>query len=265
MGRHRHETHNAIRVARFAVAAGLLAVSWIAVQNRDSQLETLEQPLEAALPVSAPQVMALAPVELNVPAPPSRPSVVNKTTAPTPSLPPQAPAVVVERPTVRTTTKATTKPTPKPTTPRPQPRVVVKTAPAPVVKPKPIPAPVKVAPTPVAPVAGHAGLIPLAKTYIGIGIRYVFGGKVAPTLDCSGFVWTVLKKAGYNVPYRNSSALKAWATPISKSQAQPGDLVFWPGHVGFYAGPGIVVDNGTSAGPKVTPIWGSPTYGRIPI
>jgi cell wall-associated NlpC family hydrolase len=105
----------------------------------------------------------------------------------------------------------------------------------------------------------------IARGLIGIGIPYVFGGKSLLGMDCSGFVWEVLKRAGYNVPYRNSAALKAWATPITAAQAQPGDLVFWPGHVAIYVSPGIVIDNGTSAGPKQTKIWGSPTYGRIPI
>lgn len=133
------------------------------------------------------------------------------------------------------------------------------------VVPKPVaPKPAQVVPKPV-PTSGHASLVGIARGLIGIGIPYVFGGKSLLGMDCSGFVWEVLKRAGYNVPYRNSAALKAWATPITAAQAQPGDLVFWPGHVAIYVSPGIVIDNGTSAGPKQTKIWGSPTYGRIPL
>lgn len=157
---------------------------------------------------------------------------------------------------------------PKKTTPKPasapKPQVVAPPKPAPVAPVAPKPAPV--APKP-APVTGgsHAGLVGIARGLIGIGIPYVFGGKSLLGMDCSGFVWEVLKRAGYNVPYRNSAALKAWATPITAAQAQPGDLVFWPGHVAIFVSPGIVIDNGTSAGPKQTKIWGSPTYGRIPL
>ena len=33
---------------------------------------------------------------------------------------------------------------------------------------------------------------------------------------------------------------------ISKSQARPGDLVYYPGHVGIYAGNGMILDAGNS-------------------
>lgn len=119
------------------------------------------------------------------------------------------------------------------------------------------------------PAPGHAGLVPIARSFIGQGIRYVYGGKSPATgLDCSSFVWVVLKKAGYDVPYRSSSALSQWAIPIKADQLQLGDLVFFyspVGHVGIYAGPGTIIDNGTPAGPKQSTIWGTPTYGRIPL
>lgn len=178
------------------------------------------------------------------------------------------PRVVVAPATPRRAevTAVTTAPRPVPAPPAP-PHPVVVTPPLVTHVPVPSVAPRVVHPVqvPVVPTAGHAGLLAIARTLIGVGIPYVYGGKdPASGLDCSGFVWVVLKRAGMSVPYRTSDGLQAWATPITAASAQPGDLVFWPGHVGFFEKPGFVLDNGTSAGPKESAIFGSPTYGRIP-
>jgi len=44
-------------------------------------------------------------------------------------------------------------------------------------------------------------------------------------------------------------------------EAQPGDLVVWPGNLGIYAGGDTVIDAGATPG-AVTErtIWGSPTF-----
>ena len=34
---------------------------------------------------------------------------------------------------------------------------------------------------------------------------------------------------------------------ISRSEARPGDLAYYPGHVGIYAGNGMILDAGNSA------------------
>lgn len=107
-------------------------------------------------------------------------------------------------------------------------------------------------------------IIGIARSWLGRNIPYLFGGATLRGMDCSHFVWEVLKQAGYNVPYRNSFALKAWTIPISKANARPGDLVFWPGHVGFYAGNNQTIDHGSGIGPKLRSLWGTPTFGRIP-
>lgn len=108
-------------------------------------------------------------------------------------------------------------------------------------------------------------IVASARSYTGRDIQYVWGGKSAKTgFDCSGFVWQVLKDAGLDVGYKNSFALRKWATPVPKSQAKAGDLLWWPGHIGVYVGNGRMVDAGNS---KVDiserAVYGSPVYLRV--
>lgn len=83
-----------------------------------------------------------------------------------------------------------------------------------------------------------------------IGTRY--GATVnGITFDCSGLVCYAYAQAGISLPH-SSSAQAQYCKEISKSELQPGDLVFWTyswgsgfmniGHVGIYAGNGQVID-----------------------
>ena len=94
-----------------------------------------------------------------------------------------------------------------------------------------------------------------------IGASYSWGtSKPGVSFDCSGLSSYAYKQAGIDLP-RTSSQQVAAGTTISKSEAQPGDLVVWPGHLGIYAGGDTVIDAGRSPG-AVTErtIWGSPTF-----
>ena len=85
-------------------------------------------------------------------------------------------------------------------------------------------------------------IVETAKKYLGI--PYVYGGSTPSGFDCSGLVYYVLKSHGIKVS-RSSAAMYSCGTPISKSELQPGDLVFFQGtykagisHVGIYVGNG---------------------------
>lgn len=94
-----------------------------------------------------------------------------------------------------------------------------------------------------------------------IGVHYSWGSSNPSSgLDCSGLTTYAYSQAGKSLP-RTSSGQAAGGTRISQSQAQPGDIVHWPGHVGIYAGNNKVIDASGSRQQVVErTIWGSPTF-----
>ena len=64
----------------------------------------------------------------------------------------------------------------------------------------------------------------LAKEYLGI--RYRSGGTSSSGMDCSGMVYATFRKKDMTVP-RSSRDLASYGTKIDKSEAKPGDLIFF--------------------------------------
>jgi cell wall-associated NlpC family hydrolase len=89
----------------------------------------------------------------------------------------------------------------------------------------------------VAPPNTHGGVVGIAMRYLGV--PYVWGGSTPRGFDCSGFVAYVFAQMGISVPH-SSYAQYGMGIPVSSSQLQPGDLVFFAGasHVGIYIGGG---------------------------
>ncbi len=89
----------------------------------------------------------------------------------------------------------------------------------------------------VAPPNVHGGVVGIAMRYLGV--PYVWGGSSPRGFDCSGFVAYVFAQIGVSLPH-SSYAMYNMGTPVSMSQLQPGDLVFFSGasHMGIYIGGG---------------------------
>jgi peptidoglycan DL-endopeptidase CwlO len=103
------------------------------------------------------------------------------------------------------------------------------------------PSPVGVGASPeastVAPPSIHGGVVGIAMRYLGV--PYVWGGASPSGFDCSGLVMYVFAQIGVSLPH-SSYAQFGMGAPVSMSQLQPGDLVFFAGasHVGIYIGGG---------------------------
>lgn len=78
-----------------------------------------------------------------------------------------------------------------------------------------------------------------------VGYPYKAGGtSLTEGADCSGFVWAVYKSFGYSLP-RSSYAQSGAGTSVSYADAQPGDIIYYGGHVGIYIGNGKIVHAST--------------------
>lgn len=86
-----------------------------------------------------------------------------------------------------------------------------------------------------------------------IGNPYVAGGtSLTNGADCSGFVMSVYQAFGISLP-RSSYAQAGVGTGVSYSEAQPGDIIYYGGHVGIYIGNGQIVHASTErTGIKIT-------------
>ena len=78
-----------------------------------------------------------------------------------------------------------------------------------------------------------------------IGKPYCWGGAGPGCFDCSGLVESAWRQAGVALP-RTSEAMSRQLHEVPLLEAQAGDVLYWPGHVGLYAGDGLVIDAGAT-------------------
>jgi cell wall-associated NlpC family hydrolase len=92
----------------------------------------------------------------------------------------------------------------------------------------------------VAPPSRYGGVVGIAMRYLGT--PYVWGGASPSGFDCSGFTMYVYAQVGVSLPH-SSYAQYGMGVPVSQSDLQPGDLVFFYGlgHVGIYIGGGSYI------------------------
>lgn len=77
---------------------------------------------------------------------------------------------------------------------------------------------------------GEKDFVAVAQCFLGV--PYVWGGKTAAGLDCSGLIQTALQAVGKAGPRDTDMMEKALGAPAKISDVRRGDLVFWKGHMG---------------------------------
>lgn len=87
-----------------------------------------------------------------------------------------------------------------------------------------------------------------------VGNPYVYGGtSLNYGADCSGFVGSIYRCFGYNLP-RTSYELRKAGRKVSYSSKQPGDIICYDGHVAIYIGNGRIVHaSSRKTGIKISP------------
>lgn len=103
------------------------------------------------------------------------------------------------------------------------------------------------------PAANNGSVVGIAHGLTGVTYRY--GGGSLSGFDCSGFTSYVFAQAGRSIP-RTAAGQYSASSRVSRSQAQPGDLVFFNqnggvDHVGIYLGGGSFIGAQTSTGVAV--------------
>jgi cell wall-associated NlpC family hydrolase len=107
---------------------------------------------------------------------------------------------------------------------------------------------------PAAPVASSSDVAAtvLAAAYSRRGKPYAYGGAGPNAFDCSGLVMWAFAHAGISLPH-SAAGQYGFGTHVSRSQLEPGDIVFFNegggiGHDGIYVGGGMFIDANHSGG-----------------
>lgn len=112
-----------------------------------------------------------------------------------------------------------------------------------------------------------SSVLAIAARYVGI--PYVYGGTTPKGFDCSGYIGYVYRQLGVSLPRTANDQMNA-TKRISRSEARPGDLVFFVSggrayHDGIYAGGNMMYDSPrTGKSIAKREIWSSAVvFGRV--
>ncbi|MGH8868064.1 MAG: C40 family peptidase, partial [Actinomycetes bacterium] len=102
--------------------------------------------------------------------------------------------------------------------------------------------------------------------YAQLGDAYVWGATGPDAWDCSGLTMGAWGAAGVSLPHSSSMQYSA-GRPVSRSELQPGDLVFYYSpisHVAIYVGNGQIIHAANSSEPvKTDPVGLMPYAGAV--
>ncbi|HXX65785.1 MAG TPA: NlpC/P60 family protein [Polyangiaceae bacterium] len=74
-----------------------------------------------------------------------------------------------------------------------------------------------------------------------VGKPYCWGGAGPACFDCSGLVQTAWGSVGVRLP-RTADAIATRLEHVPLGDVRSGDVLWWPGHVGLYAGYGWIIE-----------------------
>ena len=133
---------------------------------------------------------------------------------------------------------------------------------APAAEQAPAPAEEAAPQAPAAPAPSASGSI-AATAMQYVGSPYVWGAEGPSAFDCSGLVSYVYGQFGTSLPH-SSEGIRSVGTVISAAEAQPGDVIWWSGHVAIYAGDGMMVSaESESVGVQYLPVRPGGTFLRM--
>ncbi len=121
----------------------------------------------------------------------------------------------------------------------------------------------------VAPASGSVGTV-ISFLKAQLGDAYVMGASGPNAWDCSSLVQAAFKQAGVDLP-RVSQDQSVAGTPVSLSNIQVGDILYWGGagsayHVGVYIGNGQYLDAANpSKGVVIQDLSGYPASGAVRV
>ncbi|WP_330459372.1 C40 family peptidase [Streptomyces sp. NBC_00820] len=115
---------------------------------------------------------------------------------------------------------------------------------------------------------GSRAAAAVAYAYQKLGSPYVWGATGPNAFDCSGLIQAAYRSAGVSLPRTTYAQINA-GRRVSRSQLQPGDLVFFYSgisHVGIYVGNGQMIHAPNPSAPvRVAPIDQMPFAGATRV